>query len=263
MTAAADEVKACCASAYGSAAARWLLGDRLHPGGAALTAELCAALGVGEGAVVADVACGPGASSLQLARQAGCGVIGIDLSSESLAIARAAAADAALDGRVSFVEGDAEALPLDDASVDGALCECALCTFPDKPAAAAELARVLRPGARLALSDVTSEPERLPASLRGLDAWIACLGDARPLDELAALLEGAGLAVERAERRDGALGTLLERIDSRLRLARLAGRGTGEELRAQAGRGLELVAAARAALADGALGYGLLVARKP
>lgn len=96
-----------------------------------------------------------------------------------------------------------------------------LCTFPDKPAAAGELARVLRPGARLALSDVTGEGDRLPPELRTLRAWIACLADVLPLDELAELLAGAGLVVERKERHDGALGELLDRVDARLRLARL------------------------------------------
>lgn len=254
MTASAAEVKACCASAYGSAAARWLLGDRLHPGGTALTSELA----VGRGDVVCDVACGPGASSLQLARETGCEVVGVDLSEESLAVARRAAARAGLDGVVSFVSGDAEALPLPDATVDGALCECALCTFPDKPAAARELSRVLRPGARLALSDVTAEREQLAPQLRGLDAWVACLGDARSLEELAGLMEDAGLVIERAERRDDALAELLDEVRGRLALAAAA----APALRDRVDRGRELVTAARTAVADGTLGYALLVARK-
>lgn len=258
MTASAEDVKACCASAYGSAAVRWLLGDRLHPGGEALTSELAGALAVGRGDVVCDVACGPGASSIQLARETGCEVVGVDLSEESLAHARAAAARAGLDGVVSFVRGDAEALPLPGGTVDGALCECALCTFPDKRAAARELARVLRPGARLALSDVTADRDRLPPELRGLDAWVACLGDARPLEELAELMKEAGLVIERAERRDEAFAELLDQVRGRLALAASA----APALRDRVKRGCELVTAARAAVRDGALGYALLVARK-
>jgi arsenite methyltransferase len=250
------EVKACCAAAYGNGAARWLLGEHLHPGGAALTSELAAALAVGRGSVVADVACGPGAGSLQLAQETGCDVVGIDISTESLAVARGQAEAAGLAARVEFVEGDAEALPLEDGSVDGALCECAVCTFPDKPAAARELARVLRPGGRLALSDMTAEPERLPAELRTLHAWVACLADARPLPELAELLEGAGFSVERSERRDHDLAVLLERLDGRLRLARVLGAVDGAAL----GFGFELLGAARRALADGSVGYGVVIA---
>lgn len=254
MSLTADEVKACCAGAYASEAARTLLGDSFHPGGAALTSRLIDALGVGSGSVVVDVASGPGTSALQIARETGCAVVGVDLSPASVAAAARAAEAAGLDGRVCFVEGDAEALPLPDGSADGALCECALCTFPGKEAAASELARVLRPGARLALSDVTADPRRLPAELRTLEAWVACLADARPLDEVAALLSGAGFEIEATERHDGALGELLERVEARLRAAALLGFA--------AERGRPLVAAARRALDDGALGYGVVIARR-
>jgi arsenite methyltransferase len=256
------EVKACCAAAYGSEAAQWLLGDRLHPGGAALTSELGAALGVGPGDTVADVACGPGLSALQLARERGCAVVGIDISPQSVTRARAAAAVACFDGRVRFELGDAEALPLPDGSVDGVLSECALCTFPDKPAAAREVARVLRAGGRLALSDVTADPERLEPELRGTLGWVACVADARPLEQLAALLESSGLAVERAEQRDEALAELLDRIEARLRLARSLGGALPAELRGRVDEGMALTAAARRAFESGELGYGMLVARR-
>lgn len=255
-------VKACCAAAYGSEAARWLLGDTLHPGGRAVTSELGSALGAGPGCTVADVACGPGASAIQVARELGCDVVGIDISAQAVEQARARAAEAGLDGRVRFERGDAEALPLGDESVDGVLSECALCTFPDKPAAAREVARVLRPGAPLALSDVTALPDRLPPGLRGLLGWVACVADARPLVELAALLESAGLRVERAEQRESALADLLDRVDGRLRLARSLGDALPQELRGRAEDGVALVGEARGALARGELGYAVLVARR-
>jgi arsenite methyltransferase len=244
---AADEIKACCAAAYSSAAARFLLGDSFHPGGAALTSRLARALRVGPGELVVDVACGPGTSARRLARETGCDVIGVDL---------APPPDPADEPRVRFVRGDAEALPLADASVDGALCECALCTFPDKPAAARELARVLRPGARLALSDLTARTDELPESLTSLEAWVACVADARPLEQLAALLEHAGLLVEQTEPHDDALAGLLDRIEARLAVARLLGADG-------VARGRELVTEARRALERGALGYAVVIARRP
>ncbi|MGH2383392.1 MAG: class I SAM-dependent methyltransferase [Candidatus Limnocylindria bacterium] len=261
MTASPEAIKVCCATAYASPVARWLLGSSFHPGGAALTGRLLRSLGMGPGDTVADVACGLGASSLQLAREAGCRVVGIDLSPDSVEAARRAAADEALDGSVRFLVGDAEALPLEDGSVDGVLCECSLCTFPDKPAAAAELARVLRPGGRLALSDMTADPGRLPASLKTLDAWIACLADARPLPELLDLLGGAGLVVEIVEHHDDALARLLDRVDARLRLARVALARSGDPALVE--RGLELLADARESLDCGILGYAVVVARRP
>jgi arsenite methyltransferase len=243
----ADEIKSCCATAYSSPAARFLLGDSFHPGGAALTSQLAQALRVGQGDIVVDVACGPGTSALQLVRETGCDVIGVDLSPPQ---------QPADEPRVRFVAGDAEALPLEDGSVDGALCECALCTFPDKQAAAAELARVLRPGARLALSDLTAQTGELPASLTSLHAWVACIADARPLDEIAALLDRAGLVVEQTEAHDAALGSLLDQIDARLKVAAMV-------LPKAASCGRELVGDVRRGLEHGLLGYGVVIARHP
>ncbi len=255
MSETADEIKSCCATAYSSDAARFLLGDGFHPGGAALSRRLIGELGVGPGTTVIDVASGPGTSALQLARETGCDVIGVDLSPTGVAAAEAAAADAGLVGRVHFVVGDAEALPLAGASVDAALCECALCTFPDKPAAARELARVLRPGARLALSDVTADHERLPEELRKLPAWVACIGGARPLEEVASVLAAAGFVIEQTERHEGALAELLEQVEVRLQATRLL-LGDGLE------QAFSLLALARDAVEHGALGYASVVARR-
>lgn len=260
MTLAPEEVKSCCAAAYSSAAARWLLGDSFHPGGAELTSRLGRVLQVRPGKLVVDVASGPGTSALQVARETGCDVVGVDFAAESVAAATQTAAKAGLSERVRFIQGDAEALPLADETADGALCECALCTFPDKAAAARELARVLRPGARVAISDVTALPDELPPELTSLQAWVACIADARPLDEIGSLLEQGGLVVETTERHDDALGAMLDRVDARLKVARLLGGGLfGDGL----GKGQELVAAAQDALARGLLGYAVVVARRP
>jgi arsenite methyltransferase len=245
VTVAAAEIKACCVTAYSSAAARFLLGESFHPGGAALTSRLVNALHVGRGDLVVDVACGPGTSARQLAREAGCNVVGVDL----------APPEATHDPRVRFVRGDAEALPLDDASVEGALCECALCTFPDKPAAARELARVLRPGARLALSDLTARPAELPESLASLHAWVACVGDARPLSEITDLLARAGLDVEHTETHDDALTALLDRVEARLKVATLLAEDATRTAR-------ELLHHIRRAVEAGTLGYGVVIARR-
>ena len=258
MTGAPVDVKSCCAAAYSTAAARFLLGDSFHPGGSELTSRLIRQLGVGSGSTVVDVASGLGTSALQLARELGCDVVGVELSPASVDAATKAAAEAGLDDQVRFVVGDAEALPLDDASAHGGLCECSFCTFPDKEAAAAELARVLRPGARLVLADVVAEPERLPDELRSLTAWVACIADARPLPELSALLGRVGFVIEHVERHDAALGGLLERVDARLRTAALLGGGF---LDCGIEEGRALVRAARDALRGRSLGYASILAR--
>jgi arsenite methyltransferase len=257
-----EEMKACCASAYSGHAARWLLGDSFHPGGGALTSELVRSLGVGPGALVVDVASGLGTSALQAAEETGCDVVGIDLAPKSVETAAARAEALGLAGRVRFRVGDAEALPLADASADGALCECSLCLFPDKPAAVRELVRVLRPGARLALSDVVADAERLPPELRGLAAWAACLADARPLEEVVALLADAGFAVERAERRDRALAGLVARVGARLRAAQLLGELVPAALAERIPAALAIAEAALRALDEGTLGYAVVVAAR-
>jgi SAM-dependent methyltransferase len=263
VTLAPSAIKACCAATYSSPLARFLLGSTYHPGGAALTSRLLAALEVGADTTIVDVASGPGTSAILAAQQLGCSAVGVELSADSVAVARQAAVSAGVSERVRFLVGDAESIPLDDESVDGALCECAFCLFPDKPTAAEEVARVLRPGARLALSDVTADTTRLPPELSGLGAWVACVADARPLDELAALLEGAGLVIEQVEDRSTLVRDVVDRIEARLRLARFLEPQLAAELAAGIAQGLALVPVARAAIADGALGYGVVVASRP
>ncbi len=258
MSVSAALAKSCCVDAYASDAARFLLGDEFHPGGGALTDELVRALGVGPGDVVVDVASGPGSSARRAAAATGCAVIGVDLAPAGTpagdGVVRTSGAPA-----VRFVGGDAEALPLADASMDGALCECAFCLFTDKPAAAREIARVLRPGARLALSDVWVDPVRLPPELRSLDAYVSCLAEAVPLARTVEILEAAGLTIERVEERDGAVSPMLERIEARLRVARMIG---GGPLAGLLGRAEDVVRAAARGLRDGALGYGIVIARR-
>lgn len=259
MTVTLGEGKACCALAYASPAARFLLGENFHPGGAALTEDLVRALDAGPGRLVADIGSGLGTSALRLARSTGCAVVGIDLAAPNVEASISEARRAGLDHLVRFVCADAEALPVGNASVDGVLSECALCLFADKAAAAGEIARILRPGACLALSDVTAEPTRLPQELRTLDAYVACLAGARPLEETAALLRAAGLTIERIERRDGAATEIVERIEARLRFARILG---GGPLAGLIERADALLGAARDAIRDRVIGYGVIVARR-
>ncbi|MGH3681021.1 MAG: class I SAM-dependent methyltransferase, partial [Natronosporangium sp.] len=166
-TGAAEQIKSCCATAYSSDLVAMLLGPAYHPGGLALTRRLAGQLDLRPGQRVLDVASGRGATARLLTTEYGVDVTGIDLSPANVDHATGAATD--LPG-VRFQVGDAERLPVPTAAVDAVVCECAFCTFPDKPTAAAELARVLRPGGRVGISDVVAEPGRLPPELTGLAA---------------------------------------------------------------------------------------------
>jgi SAM-dependent methyltransferase len=259
----ADEVKACCAAAYSSDVVALLLGDSYHPGGLALTRRLAARLGLAAGQRVLDVAAGRGASGLLLAGEFAVTVDGVDLSAANVALANGAASAAGLAERAVFRLGDGHALPYPDGLFDAVICECAWCTFADKPAAAAEFARVLRAGGRVGVTDVTASPTKLPDALTTLAARIACIADARPLAGYAGLLTAAGLRVRHTERHDTEIVRLIDQIEARLALIRMAARSQADALGLDFNQVGPLIAAARAAAAAGAIGYGLLVAENP
>ena len=211
----ATEIKQCCARLYESEIVTRLLGDSFHPGGLRLTERLGVMLGLSAQSVVLDAASGKGTSARFLAQRFGCTVVGVDLSAENVAYAKAEAEGTTFATRLSFHVGDTEGLPLDDATVDAIICECAFCTFPDKPQASQEFARVLRPSGRVGLSDIT----RVPGStdeLTDLMAWIACLADARSAESYGSWLTDAGFTDVATERHDEALLEMIRDIGKRL-----------------------------------------------
>lgn len=247
------ELKACCASLYGTPWVRLLLGDSFHPGGAALTERLGELMGLAQGQLVLDVAAGDGSSGLTLSRRFGCSMAGVDLG--------AGAPAGALNG-LSLVRGDAECLPVRAERFDALVCECSFCLFPDKATAAGEFARVLRPGGRIGISDVTRQGP-LPEGLDSLGAWVACLADARPSEEYVALLETAGLRVRRVEPRVDVLRTLIQEVRGRLTAAEMMAKlGLLSLDGLDLGLAQELARRAANAVDGGALGYTLIVGSK-
>jgi ubiquinone/menaquinone biosynthesis C-methylase UbiE len=254
------ELGRCCASRYESEAVRWLLGDELHPGGDALSRRLVHLARLGPGSKVLDVASGRGRTARLLASDFGAEVTGIELSAQSVVAAQTEADAAGLGGRVRFVQGDAAALPVPSRAFDAVMCECALCLFPHKGSAAAEMRRVLRPGGVVAISDVTAEPDDLPAALRGVAGRVACLAEALPREGYEALLHDARFELLASESHGGALAALAERVEYRLRVARMVDLSAPYgDLIAEA---IALVREARSAIVRGSLGYRLFVARR-
>lgn len=261
-TLAAEHAKSCCAVAYENEWARLLLGDSFHPGGIDLTLHLGRALGLRAGMRVLDVACGRGTSALALASEFGCFVHGVDLGERSITEAREAANAAGLSHLVTFEVGDADRLPVPAASFDRLICECAFCTFPSKGAAALEFRRALRPGGQLGLTDIT-RTGALPAELQTLLGWVACLADARPVDEYIGFLSSVGFTDFQHEAHDGALSSLASRVKFKL---------IGVEVLARVGKAPvpldEVLQAKRItkvaieSIRAGILGYALLVARR-
>lgn len=258
-----EELKACCAAGYSSDAVALLLGESYHPGGLHLTRHLLKRLGLTPGQRLVDIASGRGQSALLAAGEYDVSVAGVDLSATNIAAATAAAEGAGLEDRVHFQVGDAEAVPLPDAVADAVICECALCTFPAKERALTEMARLLRPGGLVGITDIAADRSRLPDALTGLTAWIACIADARPLAELQALAERAGLRVEHTERHTAALTRMIDQIEARLAVLRMVAPDRLVALGVDADRSGPVLEAARAAVDAGTLDYVLLIASKP
>jgi arsenite methyltransferase len=255
-------IKQCCANVYGSDAARYLLGDSFHPGGLHLTEELASLLELSPAAAVLDVASGKGTTALFLAERFGCRVTGIDLSEQNILDARNEASMRGLSHLVEFRVADAEALPFDSGAFEAIICECAFCTFPGKKMAASEFERVLKPGGRVGISDITRDGSPLP-DLDGLLAWIACIGDAQPLESYAHWLSEAGLRPSKAEQRNYYLQEMVQGIRSKLLLAEIMiGLKKLDLPGLNVSEAKAFSKAAQDAIAANRLGYGIIVALK-
>jgi arsenite methyltransferase len=258
------ELKTCCAAVYQSEWARAILGESFHPGGLALTHYLGVCIGLAPGQRVLDVASGLGSSAIHLAQHFGCSVVGVEYGAENVVRAQAMAQSAGVGELVTFLHGDAEQLPAPDESFDAVICECAFCTFPDKPTAAREFSRVLIPGGWVGLTDLT-RTGTIPPDLQGLLAWISCIADAQPVGEYARYLEDAKLHIERAENHDDALSELVRDIQGKLlgtellvRLHQLQLPPTVDLEHAKS-----MARAANRAMQEKQFGYVLITATKP
>jgi len=124
------------------------------------------------GARVLDLGSGAGTDSLVAAQMVGPegSVVGIDMTPEMLAKARAAAAELGI-RNVEFVEAEAESLPFADGSFDVIISNGVIDLIPDKDAVFVELSRVLAPGGRIQIADVTIQNPVSEEGRRNIDLW--------------------------------------------------------------------------------------------
>jgi arsenite methyltransferase len=199
---AADSADACCTEASTDAVFGPDLYDAAEASGApagAVTASLgcgvpTAVADLHEGETVLDLGSGAGADVLISARRVGPTgrAIGLDMTDEMLALARANAADAGVQN-AEFVKGYLEEIPLGDASVDVVISNCVINLAADKTRVLREAARVLRHGGRFAVSDVIADADMDDATRSDMQQWTGCVAGALTRDEYESALAAAGL----------------------------------------------------------------------
>jgi len=171
--------------------------------GAAPKAAVDASLGCGvptavadlhEGETVLDLGSGAGADVLISARRVGPTgrAIGLDMTDEMLELARRNAAEAGVEN-AEFAKGYIEDMPLPDASVDVVISNCVINLSADKRQVMREVARVLRPGGRLAVSDIIADPDMDEATRADMRQWTGCIAGALSRQEFEDALADAGL----------------------------------------------------------------------
>ncbi len=147
-----------------------------------------------EGETVLDLGSGGGIDVLLAARRVGPAgfVYGLDMTDEMLALARRNAKEAGV-ANVEFLEGEIEAIPLPEASVDVVISNCVINLSVDKPRVFQEIARVLRPGGRLGITDVVAEDRLSPSERAARGSYAGCIAGALSVSEYEQDLREAGL----------------------------------------------------------------------
>ena len=160
--------------------------------------------GLKPGESVLDLGSGGGLDCFLAARQVGEAghVIGVDMTPEMLTRARASAVRMGIQN-VEFREGYLESLPVEDGSVDVVISNCVINLSPDKPKVFREVFRTLKPGGRVAVSDIVSNGA-LPVSVqKDMQAWGACVAGALDLRDYTHGLEEAGFIQIQVQPKDG------------------------------------------------------------
>jgi arsenite methyltransferase len=150
------------------------------------------------GETVLDLGSGGGIDVILSARRVGPGgkAYGLDMTDEMIEVARENQRKAGV-GNVEFLKGDIENIPLPDRSVDVVISNCVINLSTDKPRALREAFRVLKPGGRLAVSDIVARGPIPEEIRRDAELWTGCIAGALEMGEYRAHLEEAGF--ERVE----------------------------------------------------------------
>lgn len=218
-------------------------------------------LGLGCGAPLVAAQVKPGETVLDLGSGAGFDafiaaqavgpegkVIGVDMTPEMVAQARENATKAGVEN-VEFRHGFIEDMPVEDGSVDVLISNCVINLSPDKPAVFREAFRVLRPGGRVAVSDIVLTEPLPPVVVENMAAYVGCVAGASLLDDYLGHLKEAGFEDIQVVESQQAVESLPE--DDPIVLSVLEGTGSccldelSEEIKGIAGRVLSAKVTAR------------------
>jgi len=146
-----------------------------------------------EGETVLDLGSGGGIDVILSAKRVGESGLayGVDMTDEMLALARANASEAGARNAI-FLKGVIEQVPLPAASVDVVISNCVINLSTDKAAVLTEIARVLKPGGRVGVSDVVAEDRLSPEQRAERGSYVGCIAGALSVGEYTAGLEAAG-----------------------------------------------------------------------
>ena len=196
---AASGSGACCGPEEGIGAGLYSALDRDDLPDAALLASLgcgnpTAVADLHEGERVLDLGSGGGIDVLLSATRVGPTgrAFGLDMTEEMLALARRNAIEAKATN-VEFLKGYIEAIPLPSDSIDVVISNCVVNLAADKPAVFREIARVLRPGGRIGITDIVADDALSPAERSERGSYVGCIAGALSFAEFRSGLEGAGL----------------------------------------------------------------------
>jgi arsenite methyltransferase len=201
-----DEVREVVRDHYAAAARAASTGETCCAGDDRAAARLYTALEreeVPDRAVLASLGCGnpiavaelrPGERVLLSAKRVGPTgrAFGLDMTDEMLALAQSNAAEAGATN-VEFLKGEIESIPLPGGSIDVVISNCVLNLAADKAAVFAEIARVLRPGGRVGVTDIVAEDRLSVADRATRGSYCGCIAGALSISEVEAGLAAAGL----------------------------------------------------------------------
>jgi ubiquinone/menaquinone biosynthesis C-methylase UbiE len=222
----------CCSDFYEQDWVRHLAEDIFHPGGVELTKKTLAAMNLPAGAAIADLGCGTGTTAIMLARDYDLRVSAVDISAAN--IERAVERLNPEHATVRFCRADAHDLPFKDSELDGLIAECTFSLFREQHKVLAEIRRVLKPGGKLAVTDMATHGilkpggklavtdmathGTLPDDIAAVLAPWTCLADAVDQETYLEMFTTAGFEIQAMADESASLVSLVRMLKRKLLL---------------------------------------------